>query len=117
MGFFRRLFGGGDATPKNTDPQGIYVYVRTKRAADAVVKLRLDKQYDLQSADYGYFCKKMIVDPKYFSRVEGMFYFDRSHNLTGAELDGGEVISAEAYDAIMNPPAEEGEESEGTAAE
>ena len=99
MGFFRRLFGGGDSAP--VDKNGIYMYFRSKRAADAVTKVRADKQHDLNRTDYGFVWHKTIVDSKYFSRIQAVVYFDGNYQVTSADIDGGEMISAEAFDAII----------------
>ena len=100
MGFLKRLFGGGDSG-EHVDKNGIYIFVRSPRAADAVSKLRIDKTYDLNSAPSGYVWHKTIVDPKYFSRIEAVIYFDNKHQITNSDLKGGELITEEEYEAIM----------------
>ncbi|MDJ0754737.1 MAG: hypothetical protein QNJ45_14530 [Ardenticatenaceae bacterium] len=100
MGFLKRLFGGGDQ-PQNQDPNGIYLYFRSKRAANAVAKVRIDKQYDLNRSGDGFVWHKTIVDPRYFSRIEAVITFDSRHNIVNADLSGGELIDEESYEAAM----------------
>ena len=101
MGFLRKLFGGSDRNSAPVDKNGIYLYIRSKRAADAVSKVRIDKKYDLNSSDGGYKWHKTIVDAKYFSRIQAVVEFDRNYQVVGQDLDGGEFITAEEYEAIM----------------
>lgn len=112
MGFLRKLFGGGNSQPKD---DGIYLYFRSKRAADAVTKVRINPQYDLNNNGSGYTWHKTIVDARYFSRINAVVYFDGGHNVTSADLDGGELISAEAFEAALasrnQPDPEENEEN------
>ena len=96
MGFLKKLFGGG-GEKKYVDKTGIYFYVKTDRGA--FVKVRADKQHDLNRTEYGYSWQKTIVDSKYFSRLNAQVYFDSQYNVTGSELSGGEFITQEAYEA------------------
>ncbi|MCB0033070.1 MAG: hypothetical protein KDE51_03535 [Anaerolineales bacterium] len=96
MGFLKKLFGGG-GEQKYEDKTGIYLYVRSKRGA--YVKVRADKQHDLNRSDNGYIWHKTIVDSKYFTRMQATVYFDNNFNITSSELDGGEFISEADYEA------------------
>lgn len=112
MGFLRRLFGG---QPRPAKDSGIYLYFRSKRAADAVTKIRIEPKYDLNAESNGYVWHKTIVDSRYFSKINAIVYFDSNHNLTTSDVDGGELISAEAYEAALaerNKPAEPDEPEE-----
>ena len=100
MGFLRKLFGGGKSS-QPVDKNGIYLYFRGKRAADAVTKVRADKQHDLNRTDSGFVWHKTIVDSKYFSRIQAVVYFDGNYQVTNADLDGGEMITKEEFDAIL----------------
>ena len=106
MGFLRKLFGGQPRPPKD---KGIYLYFRAKRAADAVTKIRIEPSYDLNADANGYVWHKTIVDSRYFSRINAVINFDNNHNMTTYDIDGGELISAEEFDAAIaerNKPAE-----------
>ena len=107
MGFLKRLFGGGNQQPKDT---GVYLYFRSKRAADAVTKVRIEPTYDLNRSGDGYTWHKTIVDSRYFSRINAVVRLDGNYQVVSAELDNGEMITAEAYEAALaerNRPAED----------
>lgn len=106
MGFLKRLFGGG-SKPPNSDPNGIYLYFRSRRAADAVAKVRIDKQYDLNREADGMRWHKTVVDPKYFSRMQVVILFDSNFNIVNKDIQGGELIDEAAYEAAMRPPEPE----------
>ena len=111
MGFLRKLFGADNRKPKDN---GVYLYFRSKRAADAVTKIRIEPTYDLNRDGNGYSWHKTIVDSRYFSRIEAIVRFDSNYQVISADLDNGEIITAEAYDAVMeerNRPTESGDES------
>ncbi len=106
MGFLKRLFGGGKQAYQDN---GIYLHFRSKRAADAVTKVRINPTHDLNNDGGGYVWHKTIVDSRYFSRIQAEIRFDGSYNVTSSDLDGGELISAEEYERAMaerNKPAE-----------
>lgn len=99
MGFLRKLFGGGKKQEDEyVDKNGIYFYVQVDNL-NSRVKVRADKQYDLMSTDSGYVWHKTIVDSKYFRRMNAVVHFDRSYNITNAEIEGGAFISQEEYEA------------------
>ncbi len=98
MGFLRKLFGGGDSSPgEYVDKNGIYFHVGCDQCG-SVVRLRIDKQHDLNSTpDGGYIWHKTIIDSKCFRQMPAVVRFDRSHNIISAEINGGMHISEEAY--------------------
>ena len=51
MGFFKRLFGGGQS--EYVDKTGIYLYARCANCG-AVVRVRADKQHDLNQDGSGF---------------------------------------------------------------
>lgn len=95
MGFLKKLFGGGEK--RYEDTTGIYFYVRSKRGA--YVKVRADKQHDLNRTDNGFQWHKTIVDSKYFTRMQAVVDFDNNYNVTHSALENGTFISAEEYEA------------------
>ncbi len=116
MGFLKKLFGGfgGNSQPKDT---GIYLYFRSKRAADAVTKIRIEPSYDLNRDGEGLSWHKTIVDSRYFSRINAVIRFDNNHQVLSADLDSGELISKEEYEAALaerNRPEEPEEASDQT---
>ncbi len=111
MDFLKKWFGGGSRqTDDPVDPGGIYLYFRSHHAPEAVTRVRIDKQYELNSTDGGYVWHKTIVDSKYFSRIQAIVYFDRSYSVQRAELDGGELITRDEYEAALAGPDPAGDE-------
>ncbi|MFK7803478.1 MAG: hypothetical protein AB8G95_17715 [Anaerolineae bacterium] len=114
MGFLKKLFSGfgGNSQPKDT---GIYLYFRSKRAADAVTKIRIEPSYDLNRDGDSLSWHKTIVDSRYFSRINAVIRFNSNHQVLSADLDNGELISAEEYEAALaerNRPEEPEDELE-----
>ncbi len=100
MGFLKKLFSGfgGSSQPKDS---GIYLYFRSPRAADAVTKIRIEPSYDLNRDGDNLSWHKTIVDSRYFSRIQAVIRFDSNHQILSAELDKGELITAEEYEAAL----------------
>lgn len=101
MGFLKKLFGGGDGPKKIQDKQGIFVYVRSQRCAEGVVRCRIDKQYDLNREGSGYVWHKTIVDSKCFSQMKSVIHFDQNYQIVSADIQGGDLITAEEYEAQL----------------
>lgn len=97
MGFLRRLFGGDDKGGEG-DTQGIYFYVRCNKCGSKV-RVRADKQYDLNRTDDGYIWHKTIMDSKCFRQIPTVVHFDGDYNVVSTEIDGGEYITREEYEA------------------
>ena len=98
--FFRRLLGGGDAGASGAtqDAQGIYLYAQCGRCG-TVVRVRADKQNDLNQEGSGYVWHKTIVDSKCFQRMQAVVHFDRGYGVVDSQLSHGEFVSAEVYAA------------------
>lgn len=113
MNFLKKLFGGGQK-PANSDPNGLYFYVRAHKC-EAYVRVRADKQHDLERTDDGFVWHKTIVDSKCFSRMQAVVHFDHNYQVTASELDGGTFITKDEYEAAVAPkpavePVEENDE-------
>lgn len=106
MGFLRRLFGKSE-TAEQTDQGGIFVYVVCDRCGDRL-RLRIDRQYDLNRLDEGgYVWHKTLVDGKCYRPMPTVVKFDRNYQLVSAEIEGGHYISREAYEAAERAALEE----------
>ncbi len=103
MGFLKKLFGGEKKNKPYVDKQGIYFYVQVDDK-ESYVRVRADRQHDLQRMDGGFVWHKTIVDSKYFRRMNAVVNFDNSYNITHSELDGGRFISKEQYETAVSPP-------------
>lgn len=98
MDFLKKLFGGGSGAGKD---RGIYVYIKIK-ASGEIVQLRLTPGYDLSRDDSGhFFTRKLIMGQRSrsFEKAEALLYFDKNLNITNAEIEGGELSDAQAYEA------------------
>ncbi|HZD10161.1 MAG TPA: hypothetical protein VE553_02375 [Candidatus Binatia bacterium] len=105
MGFLRRLFGGEKKSSEG-DSRGLYFYVQCDNCG-ARVRLRADKQYDLNRTDRGYEWHKTIVDSKCFRQIPTVVQLDRNYEVVHTEIDGGHYITREEYEAPEPPAGEE----------
>lgn len=111
MGFLKRLFGGEKKESGYVDKRGIYFYVRCARCG-TIVRVRADKEYDLQREGGGYVWHKTIVDNRCFRQMPTTVYLDGSYNVASAEIEGGEYVTEAEYNAWLaaqNAPDEEEE--------
>ena len=110
MGFLKKLFGGGEQK-EYVDKQGIYFYAVCDNCG-AKVKVRADKQHDLNRTDNGFVWHKTIVDNRCFRRLQAVVYLDNNYQMTNYELTGGRFISQAEYEAVSetadteSPPEE-----------
>lgn len=93
MGFLQKLFGGDEPVE-----EGFFVYVQCDRCR-AKVRLRIHKEYDLIRVDDGYEWHKTIVDSRCFQPIPTVAHFDRDFNLINADMQGGQFITKEEYEA------------------
>lgn len=110
MGFLRRLFGGENKGAQE-DTRGLYFYVLCHHCG-ARVRLRADKEYDLNRTDDGFVWHKTIVDSKCFRPMPAVVHLDRNYEVLSAEIEGGEFISREAYEAPEEAPETEPDSEE-----
>ncbi|MCI0347440.1 MAG: hypothetical protein L0221_18685 [Chloroflexi bacterium] len=103
MGFLdalKSLLGGGAAT----DRGALYLYVRCSRCGD-VVRVRINMANELQQdfgeADgvAGYSLRKGVVDSKCFRPIQVAVKFDGRRRETSREIEGGEFVGPEEYEA------------------
>ena len=114
MGFLKRLFGGGQQKSKKyVDKQGIYFHVQCDNC-QSVVRVRADKQHDLQREGNGFAWHKTIVDSRCFRRMQTVVRLNSSYEVVDSELIGGHYISEDDYQRIL---AEQKAAKEAAAAE
>ncbi len=65
--------------------------VRTQRSGE-VIQVRLSKTSEMSSVGGGYFVRKMLVGPESFDQAVLEVTTNRSHKVTVATVDGGELI-------------------------
>ncbi len=102
MGFLKKLFGGGKGDKPYVDARGIYFYAQCDHCGSRV-KVRADKEYDLQRVDGGFIWHKTIVDSKCFRRMQAVVHLDRNYHVTGQEISDGRFLTQDEYDALENP--------------
>lgn len=95
MGFLKKLFGGGEPE-KYVDKQGIYFYVECANCGTRV-KVRADKQHDLQNTGSGYEWHKTIVDSRCFRRIQTVVQLDANYQMVSHEISGGRYLTEEEY--------------------
>ena len=103
MGFLKRLFGGEGRQKKYVDKHGLYFYVQCDHCG-AKVKVRADKQHDLNRTDNGFVWHKTIVDNRCFRRLQTTVYLDSHYRMTDYELTDGRFISQEEYERVEATP-------------
>lgn len=109
MGFLKKLFGGGEQAPKKyVDKTGIYFYAQCDNCG-ARVRVRADKQHDLQNTGNGYEWHKTIVDSHCFRRMQAVVKLDSNYQMVGHELTNGRFLTEAEYIAAEAQAAEEAE--------
>jgi hypothetical protein len=100
MGFLKRIFGSVFSSPasQSRDSDGFFLYVKCSRCGKNL-RLRINKQYDLNRTDAGYVWNKTIVDNRCFRPMETEVHFDRSYRPVRMEIEGGEFISETEYES------------------
>jgi hypothetical protein len=97
MGFLKKLFGGGEPK-KYVDTQGIYFFVECSNCGSRV-KVRADKQHDLQNTGDGYEWHKTIVDSRCFRRMRTVVQLDSGYQMISHEISGGRYMTEAEYQA------------------
>ena len=97
MSFLKKLFGGNRPY---VDKNGIYLYAKCANCG-TVVRVRADKQHDLNRDGDTSSWHKTIVDSKCFRRMQATVFFDSNYQVKNYELTGGELVDEEAYNAFL----------------
>ena len=106
MGFFRRLFGGGDGGAKEPVDTAWHFYVKSKYA-DEIIDVRVDPSADLSPEFDGagdgashYTSNKDIIGSKSFRTIHLYLVFSSGRAYTGDyTIEGGELVDQAAYEA------------------
>ena len=93
---------------------GLYYYVRVYHVPgrtspqDEIVEIRIHSHNELSLQEDGnYFVRKTVVGNKNFRRAELTLTFSARRKVIDHEVSGGEMVTAEEYDAYI-----EGENAE-----
>lgn len=82
----------GNPYVKQDDPNTYRVRVKTKAHGDTV-ELRFTKSAHIGVADEGgYVFRKLFVSEPHFDRGEVTVSFDARYHVTGADIEGGELV-------------------------
>ncbi len=108
MSFLKKLFGSSASRAEDRD--GIYFYIRSDRTGE-VIRLRLHRYNDLSDEGGSFYVRKIVVGQSSFDRIETQLFFDKRRQLINSEIDGGELVDRDAYDAYRasRKPADGGE--------
>lgn len=118
MGFLdtlKAIFGGGGAASGDRDGNALFLYVRCDRCGD-IVRVRVNMANELQQefaesdGVAGYALRKGVVDSKCFRPIEVTMQFDGRRRERSREIDGGQFVTREEYEA-----AREGGSAAGSA--
>ncbi|MBN1873794.1 MAG: hypothetical protein JXA33_06160 [Anaerolineae bacterium] len=84
------------------DPDGIYFYVRCSKCG-APVRVRADRHHDLEHnfENGGYVWHKEIMDGACFSLMYATVHFDEAQRVMEQEIAGGEFITWEIYQTLI----------------
>lgn len=96
MGFFRKLFGSGNK--KQTDDKGLYFFMQCANCG-TIVRVRADKQYDLNRGDSGFEWHKTIVDSKCFRRIQTVVRLDSNYAIISHDTSGGDFVTEADWQA------------------
>lgn len=87
---------------------GLYYYVRVHyvpgrtSSQDEIVEIRIHPHNELSLQDDGnYFVRKTVVGNKNFRRAELTLTFNKRRQVINHEISGGELVTAEEYDAYF----------------
>ncbi len=99
MNFLKNLFGGGGPSG---DGRSFYVYVRPKRC-DQIIEVRIDLYNDLSLSEHdsGYFVRKVAQATRCPFPAEMTLYFDKNRRYTYGDVEDGELVSTQAYEAWL----------------
>lgn len=104
MNFLRNLFGDGDSTPKPPADDGIYLYIKSHKNGE-VIRLRLEPRHELVATDTGgYVSRKTVIGIFDFTPMPAAFYFDSNYRLVKADIQGGELTTADQWDPNPKRP-------------
>ena len=102
MGFLKKLFGSEKGEKPYVDENGLYFFAQCNNCG-SVVKIRADKQHDLNRVSGGYVWHKTIVDSKCFRRMEAVVHLDGRYQVTNQEISDGRFVTQAEYDAQQKP--------------
>ncbi|MBN1402232.1 MAG: hypothetical protein JXA74_15430 [Anaerolineae bacterium] len=107
--------GARPASSGYSDPNGIYFHFRCNQCGE-IVRIRVDKRNDLNREDDGpgpLLLRKEVMGNNCFQLMHAEIWLSSDYGIAAADVTGGELVSAEEYEASLAPAAE-APESEGS---
>ncbi len=102
MNFFKRLFGNTQTQEQPSgDKDGLYFYAQCDRCS-TIVRVRADKQHDLNREDSGFVWHKTIVDSKCFKPMRTVVHLDQNYRITHHDIEGGRYVTQADYEQQQN---------------
>ncbi|MGC9357388.1 MAG: hypothetical protein ACP5GX_05965 [Anaerolineae bacterium] len=105
----RSLFTG-PRDRQQQDKTGLYFYVKCAKCGTPV-RVRADRQHDLLR-DYdegGYVLHKDVMDSNCYTLFHFDVRFNESYDIIERNIEGGEFITREEYEALTKPEAAQDE--------
>ena len=107
----RALFGQPSSSARTptaaNDPDALWLHFRCSKCG-ATVRVRAHRRNDVNRIDEGpgdYLLCKEVMDSKCFQLMRAEVYLDASYRLVTAHVEGGELITAEEYEASQQQTA------------
>ncbi len=100
MDWLNRLFKPS-ARGAAEDPNAVWLYVQCGRCGTPLA-VRVDRRNEL-TPDYesgGYHLRKEMMDSKCFQLMHGEMHFDAQGRVTSKNLDQGNFLTREEYEAL-----------------
>ena len=95
-------FGRHGASASFSDPYALWLYFRCRKCGE-VVRIRVDRRNDLNREDGPgtFLLRKEIMGSQCFQMIHADVWFDSNYSIVSSTVEGGEMISKDAYDAAQ----------------
>ena len=106
MGLLQKIFGGGSAkTPKDETSEYLFIYSKCAKCGE-LFRNRIDKLYDVhisyEDGDQSYRAHKELVGARCRKIVMIDLKFDQQKRLIAKEIQNGQFLTREEYEAAQN---------------
>ena len=102
MGFLKKLSQIFSAN-QQVEQRAYWLYVKCARCGEKI-KARVDLYNDLspiyEETGITYFCRKVLIGQLHcYQKIEVEMTFDEKRRVTGQEIQGGNILTEEAFEA------------------
>jgi hypothetical protein len=94
-----------------SDPNGVYFHFRCKQCGE-IVRIRADKRNDLNREEDGpapLLLRKEVMGNNCFQLMQAEIWLSSDYGIAAADVTGGELVSAEEYEASLAAESAESE--------